>query len=42
MPIRKYKKGWKIKRGNKPGYYPKFYKTLKKAQERVKQMKSHK
>jgi len=42
MPIRKVAKGWKIKRGSKPGYYPKVYKSKKAAQKRVQQMESYK
>lgn len=42
MPcIKTSKGGYRIKRGNAPGTYPKVYKSLKACQERVKQIKTH-
>ena len=41
MPCRKFRNGWKIKRGSKPGYYPKVYTSKKACLIRVDQMESH-
>ncbi|MDO8885732.1 hypothetical protein [Candidatus Oleimmundimicrobium sp.] len=41
MPIRKTNAGYKIKRGNSTGWYPKVYSSKKKAEARVRQMETH-